>query len=153
MIPLPFTPVPINLAMLAVFLAGGLLGPKYGTLSQAIFVLLGAIGLPVFAGFEGGLGALVGPTGGYIFGYIAAAFVVGLITGKSNRPNFLRLILAMIAGIFICYALGTIWFIISTGTGLVASLMMCIVPFLIGDALKIIAAVLLVRILKRFVPK
>ena len=74
-IPLGFTPVPINLATLAVFLAGGLLGKKYGTASIAVYVMMGAVGIPVFAGFQGGVGVLAGPTGGFIAGYIAAAFL------------------------------------------------------------------------------
>ena len=69
-VPLPFTPVPINLATLAVFLAGGLLGAKYGSISIITYVLLGAIGVPVFNSFTGGIGIITGPTGGYIIGYI-----------------------------------------------------------------------------------
>ena len=76
-IPLGFTPVPVNLGTLGVFLAGGILGRKYGTISIAVYVLLGAVGVPVFAGLRGGLGVLAGPTGGYIIGYIVAAFLAG----------------------------------------------------------------------------
>lgn len=79
-IPLGFTPVPVNLATLGVFLTGGLLGRKYGTISMTVYVLLGAVGLPIFSEFRGGLSVLVGPTGGYIIGYIAGAFLVGLLT-------------------------------------------------------------------------
>lgn len=81
-IPLPFTQVPINLAILGVLLAGGLLGSKYGALSISIYILLGAVGLPVFAGFGAGLGVLVGPTGGYIVGYLLCAAISGLGTGS-----------------------------------------------------------------------
>lgn len=78
-VPLPFTPVPVNLATLAVTLAGALLGCKYGTLSVLVYILLGAVGVPVFAGFTGGLGHLAGPTGGYIIGYLSSAFICGII--------------------------------------------------------------------------
>ena len=77
-VPLPFTQVPINLAVLGVLLAGGCLGSKYGSLSILIYILLGAVGIPVFAGFGAGLGTLAGPTGGYIVGYILCAAIAGL---------------------------------------------------------------------------
>ena len=78
-IPLGFTPVPVNLGTLAVFLTGGLLGKKYGPISLIVYTLAGAVGLPVFSGFRGGLSVLAGPTGGYIIGYIVAALIIGLI--------------------------------------------------------------------------
>ncbi len=153
-VPLGFTPVPINLGTLGVFLAGGILGRKYGTISIAVYVILGAVGIPIFAGFKGGLGVLAGPTGGYIIGYILAAFVVGLIVDYFLKDDFgigkqyLICVIAMVAGLFVCYLLGTIWFIVSTGTGVWASLVACVFPFLPGDALKIAAATLLVRRLR-----
>lgn len=153
-VPLGFTPVPINLGTLGVFLAGGILGRKYGTISIAVYVILGAVGIPIFAGFKGGLGVLAGPTGGYIIGYILAAFVVGLIVDFFLKDDFgigkqyLICVIAMVAGLFVCYLLGTIWFIVSTGTGVWASLVACVFPFLPGDALKIVAATLLVRRLR-----
>ncbi|MCI7146465.1 MAG: biotin transporter BioY [Clostridiales bacterium] len=157
-IPLGFTPVPVNLATLAVFLAGGLLGKKYGSISLIVYTLVGAVGAPVFSGFQGGAGVLAGPTGGYIIGYIAAAFVTGLITEKMSRKkgqkylfNLLTIALAMVCGLAACYLLGTAWFMISTGTGLGASMVMCVIPFLPGDALKIIAGSLLVSRLRRFI--
>ena len=88
-IPLGFTPVPINLATLGVFLTGGILGKKYGSISLIVYILLGAVGVPVFAGFKGGLGVLAGPTGGYIIGYLAAAFLTACRTGfHENRNRF-----------------------------------------------------------------
>lgn len=86
-VPLPFTQVPINLAILGVLLAGGLLGSKYGVLSLLVYILLGAVGLPVFAGFGAGLGALVGPTGGYIVGYLLCAAISGLGTSSAIRAD------------------------------------------------------------------
>lgn len=148
-IPLGFTPVPVNLATLAVFLAGGLLGKKYGPLSLLIYVLVGAVGAPVFAGFQGGAGVLAGPTGGYIIGYIAAAFIIGLIIEKNSRWYISAV--GMVCGLAACYLLGTAWFMFSTGTGLAPSLMMCVVPFLPGDGLKIAATTFLVTRLRRFI--
>ena len=153
-IPLGFTPVPVNLATLAVFLAGGLLGKKYGTISLAVYTLLGAAGVPVFAGFRGGFSVLAGPTGGYIIGYILAAFLIGLILdhtqnrASSPATEYLYCTIAMIVGLAACYFLGTLWFIISTGTGIWAALVACVFPFLPGDALKIAAASILIRKLR-----
>ena len=77
-IPLFFTPVPINLALIGPYMAGSLLGPRYGLLSQIIYIMTGALGIPVFAGFSGGLSVLAGPTGGFIIGYAVCAFICGL---------------------------------------------------------------------------
>ncbi|MDO5378599.1 MAG: biotin transporter BioY [Clostridia bacterium] len=145
-IPLPY--VPINLALFAVHLAGALLGPKWGALSMAAYALLGAVGVPVFAGFKSGPAALFGKTGGYILGYILCALVVGLITRKFGS-NLRSLCLSMVAGVAVCYAFGTIWFMALTGMNLVTSLSYCVIPFLPGDAVKILlAAVLSLRLQK-----
>ena len=157
-LPLPFTPVPVNLATLSVFLSGALLGARYGAMSQLLFVLLGGIGLPVFSQFTGGLGTLAGPTGGYLIGYILASLVTGLLThtalasqGSIGGKGLIHSILAMTAGLVVCYALGTAWFLYVTGVGLVEAFLLCILPFLPGDALKIILAASLVRRLSRWV--
>ena len=161
-IPLPFTPVPINLGTLAVFLAAGILGWKYGSISVIVFVLLGAAGLPVFHGFTGGMGIITGPTGGYIVGYILAAFLTGIMidtyfkarkSGENKAATYAVLALAMALGLFACYALGTAWFMHISGTDLKAALLMCVVPFLIGDAIKIAAATVLVKKLRPFARK
>lgn len=141
-VPLPFTPVPVNLATLSFFLAGGLLGPKYGLLSQIVYMCLGLVGLPVFAQFTSGPAILLGPTGGYIIGYGLGAFICGFAAGL-QKP--LKSALLFFAGLLACYAAGTLWFMYSTGNGLISALSMCVLPFLPGDALKITAAVLLVR--------
>lgn len=157
-IQIPIAPVPISLATFAIFLTAGLLGHKYGSLSLIVYVLLGAIGVPVFAGFSGGFGIITGPTGGYIIGYIFTAFITGFIIDSymakpaSCRspqhkavPPYPVLILAMIAGLAACYLLGTIWFIHLTGWTIGKALMTCVVVFLPGDALKIILAAILIR--------
>lgn len=155
-LPLPFSPVPVSLATLAVFMAGGILGAKFGALSQVVYILLGAVGLPVFAGFTAGVGKLVGPTGGYIVGYVAAACVIGLLCGRLKRSGALGTALlagSMVLGLAVCYALGTAWFMYSTNTPLLAALGMCVFPFLIGDALKIVAAAFLCDRLRGFVTR
>lgn len=151
-IPLPFTPVPINLATLAVFLAGGLLGTKYGVLSQVIYVLCGAVGLPVFAGFSGGAGVLAGATGGFIAGYIVCALLVGLLSSSGgNTTSAVRLSASLATGLIACYTLGMCWFMLSTGSDLKAGLLACVVPFIPGDILKIILAVILIKKLKKVI--
>jgi biotin transport system substrate-specific component len=157
-LPLPFTPVPVSLGTLAVFMAGGILGAKFGAVSQVVYILLGAVGLPVFAGFRAGASVLVGPTGGYILGYAATAFIVGLICTrlKNSRPGLRGaavLAVSMALGILACYAIGTAWFIYSTNTPFLAALGMCVFPFIPGDALKIAAAAILCERLRGFVSR
>ncbi|HAK44165.1 MAG TPA: biotin transporter BioY [Clostridium sp.] len=149
-IPLPFTPVPINLATVSVFMAGGLLGAKEGAISQVIYVIIGAIGVPVFANFTAGLSIVVGPTGGYIAGYIVSAIIVGIIVKKLG-DNIYSYIVAMSVGILGCYFVGTSWFMYLTKSELIEALLMCVVPFLFGDILKIILSAFLVKKLKKYV--
>lgn len=151
-IAIPIGPIPINLATFSVFLAGAVLGAQYGALSQAVYVLLGVVGLPVFAGFRGGAQAIVGPTGGYIIGYIAAAWTIGLLSKQAGKKIPL-MIGCLAAGLAVCYLLGTAWFMFATKTGLWASLMLCVFPFLIGDAAKIAAAVAVIPQLTKAMQK
>lgn len=144
-IPLPL--VPINLALLAVLLCGGLLHPSAAVLAMACYALMGLVGLPVFAGFKGGAGALLGSTGGYILGYIPTAWLTSLLRTRW-KSSFGALCLGMLAGVALCYLLGTIWFMIATGNGLWVSLGYCVFPFLPGDALKILLAAFLSRRLR-----
>lgn len=136
-IPLPSL-IPINLATLSVFLCGALLGAKWGLVSQLVYLLLGFVGLPVFAGFRAGPAALLGPTGGYLIGYLLAALLVGLLL--CGQPAKWMLPVSMLAGMCGCYALGTAWYMLSTGSALLPALMACVFPFLVGDAAKIAAA-------------
>ncbi len=157
-IPLPFTPVPVNLAMLAVFLGAGLLGGMKGAISQIIYLFLGAIGLPVFAGFTAGLGILVGPTGGYLVGYVIASLTIGILFQVFPKGDLFR-IGAMIVGLVFCYTLGTLWFMFvmntqadtKTNMELIAALTLCVLPFIPGDILKIMVAFLLIKRLKKTV--
>lgn len=146
---IPMVPVPVNLAMLSVFVAAGLLGPLAGTISQVAYVAIGAIGLPVFAGFKGGFGAIIGPTGGYIIGYIFATLISALLI-KRSKNKFYLIAPAMLLGLAVCYAFGTAWFMYISGSDFVRALLLCVVPFLAGDALKITLATFLTIRLKKF---
>ena len=144
-ISLPIGPVPINLALMSPVIAALLFGIQVGVTSQAVYVLLGAVGLPVFSGFRGGLSALAGPTGGYIIGYILCALLAGAIIKYSKEKSVPMLVLAAVAGTLICYLFGTIWFVYQQKTTFAAALSLCVFPFLPGDAVKIVLDTLIVR--------
>jgi len=143
----PIGPVPIVLQNMFVFLAGLLLGSRWGLASVAVYLLAGACGLPVFAGGMGGIGRLVGPTGGYLIGYLPAVFLIGYIAEKATA-RITYDVLAMICGTLILYACGVSWLKILTGMAWLKALSVGMYPFLIGDALKIAAAALLARALR-----
>lgn len=162
-LPLPFTPVPVTLATLASMMAGIFLGPKYGSLSQIIYLFIGIAGIPVFHNFTAGVGIITGPTGGYLLGYIAIAFCGGLACRSTNirdsksestgavgskRKN-LRMIMMLTVGNLICYGLGTLWFTFSTGASASAAIASCVLPFIPGDIFKIAAAVFFSQKLRR----
>ncbi len=138
-------PVPFTLQTFAVFLALGLLGGRWGTVSVLVYILLGAVGAPVFSGFRGGLGALLGPTGGYILGFLLSALLMwGLERYLGRRPPVL--ILSMVLGLLLCYLFGTLWFMwVYTGgpTTFWGALLTCVIPYIPADALKLAGAVLL----------
>lgn len=139
--------IPVTLQTMGVFAAIGILGGKRGTAAVAVYILLGAMGIPVFAGFKGGVGALAGNTGGYIIGFLFSALVMwGMekLFGKSK----IVLAVSMVAGLLTCYIVGTVWFMVfyshHTGTvGLWTVLGWCVFPFIIPDLLKIAAALYL----------
>jgi biotin transport system substrate-specific component len=137
-VPLPFSPVPITFQVLAVCLAAAILGSRLGALSQLIYVVMGAIGMPVFAGGTSGLQRLAGPTGGYILSYIIAAFIIGIIVEKF-RPALINTFLAMLAGLVIIYAMGMTQLSIVTGMDLKAAFMAGVAPFIGMDIIKIAA--------------
>lgn len=139
-IPLGFTPVPITLQTLMVLLAGALLGANLGALSQFLYVLVGTLGLPVFAGGGSGFGALFGPSGGYLFGFIAAAYVVGKLVERAKKPSYLQLVIAMLIGSLVVYLFGVTGGLIVTGLPLTQILVGWVLPFIIGDVIKLIIA-------------
>lgn len=146
------TAIPFTLQTFAVFVLMLLLGGKRGTLSVLCYILLGAIGLPVFAGFSGGLGIILGNTGGYIIGFIAMGLIYVLfekILGDKLIPNIISLILGLAA----CYTIGTLWFMFvytkNTGTiGLASVLTWCVIPFIIPDLIKMALAFVIAKRVK-----
>ncbi len=139
---LPIGPVPISLATLVVYLTGYVLGWKLGSVSVLLYLILGAVGVPVFSNFQSGLGKLTGPTGGYLIGYLPLVIIVGIVASR-NAKNFLACILAMVAGTAVLYTMGTAWLAFSTGMTASAAIAAGVLPFLIGDAAKILIAAFL----------
>ena len=128
-------PVPISMASLIVMLSGLLLGWQGGVISMGCYLLLGLCGAPVFSALRGGAGVLLEPTGGYIIGYLPCALIAGLGFWDGGLwQRCLRLVAATLA----LYALGTCWFMIQSGNSLGASMSLCVLPFLPGDAIKIL---------------
>jgi len=133
-IPLPFTPVPVTLQTLAVLLAGCLLGSTRGTLAVLAYIVEGLAGLPVFAGGTAGLTHLLGPTGGYLVGFLAAAFLTGLLAERGLARRWLGALVVLVAGNVVLYIPGVVWLGAYTGMGKAVSL--GFLPFVVGDALK-----------------
>ncbi|MGM0409697.1 MAG: biotin transporter BioY [Bacillota bacterium] len=134
-IPLPGSPVPVTLQLLFTFLAGGLLGSKGGFYSQLIYLLLGAAGLPIFAGGIGGIGALVGPSAGYIYGFLIAGYIAGL-----GQKKFMKKAIYNFIGLLIVYLLGTIVLKLNTGFTFAKAFSAGVLPFIPGDILKVFLA-------------
>ncbi len=161
--------IPFTLQTFAVFVAAGILGFKRGTISVLIYILLGLIGVPVFSGFSAGVASLFGLTGGYIIGFIFTAIFVGaslefidkrFYNQKDSKTEIIKSILygtSMVIGLFLCYTFGTIWFmtmylkINSVAISLGSALSLCVLPFIIFDILKIVAAVIVINRVKKYV--
>ncbi len=146
------TTVPFTLQTFAVFLAVGVLGGRRGTFAVLVFILLGAVGVPVFAGFQGGIGVLLGTTGGYIIGFLLSALLYWAMTRALGEKTPV-MVAAMVLGLIVCYAFGTAWFMVvyarnSGAIGLGTALGWCVFPFVIPDLAKIALAVGLTRVLK-----
>jgi biotin transport system substrate-specific component len=146
-IAIPIGPVPIVLQNLFVLLAGLLLGGRWGLICMGVYLMAGAVGLPVFAGGTGGIGKFVGPTGGYLLGFAAAAYLVGILS-KLGNGRILVDVLAMVAGTLVIYVFGVSWLKMVTGMSVVKAVSLGMLPFLPGDALKIAAAIPIARALR-----
>ena len=150
---IPMGDLVITLQTFGIFLTLGLLGGKRGSITILVYLLLGAVGAPVFSGFRGGLGALLGTTGGYIFGFMSTSLCYWLITSIKNTP-VVRLV-AMVLGLLLCYFCGSWWYLsqyLSAGTATLGFVLLkCVVPYLVPDALKLMLAWFLTARLKRFV--
>ena len=147
---IPMPQVSFTMQSFAVFFALGLLGGRRGTISIFIYLLLGLVGLPVFSGFRGGAGVLLGVTGGYIWGFLLAGLVYWAMTFLFGQ-NFSVRLGAMLLGMVGCYACGTLWYLQIYGGNFWAVLMTCVVPYLIPDGAKIALAVSLAGRLKQVI--
>ena len=149
-VPLPFTAVPISLWTLGLFTVGGLLRPRVAATASLLHLLLGVVGLPVFSGMRGGLGVLLGPTGGYLMTGPLVVLVIAWITTRTadRRGAAVFRALAMIAGLAVCDLGGTAWYCVQTGATMAQGLAACVVPFLPVDGCKLAAALLLTQALR-----
>ena len=145
-IPLPLSPVPFTLQVPAVVLSGLLLGSRYGALAQAIYVLVGAVGVPVFAGFRGGLGVVFGPTGGYLLSYPLAAAVAGLaayaVARSARRRALTSSFLWGVAALAVIYAIGATWLSVATDLPPAVAVAQGVLPFVVFDLVKVALAAL-----------
>lgn len=137
---IPIGVVPITLTNLAIYFSIYLLGSKYGTISYIIYLFLGIFGLPVFSGYTGGIAKLAGPTGGYLIGFIFMAFLSGFIIETCKYHRIISFIGLSIATL-VAYFLGTVWFVIQADCTFAYALSICVIPFLLGDTIKVLVAV------------
>lgn len=138
-IPVPFSPVPVTLQVFFVLLAGSMLKSKWGSLSMIVYTLLGIAGLPVFAGGSSGIGVLLGPTGGYIIGFILAAYIIGKLserTENTTRSKLLINTLNMSMGVLVIYVCGVFQLMLVAEIGLGTALALGVMPFLPGELVK-----------------
>ena len=152
-ITVPMGHVPFTMQTFGVFCTLGMLGGKRGTLSVLVYILLGAVGVPVFSGFGGGLGVLLNTTGGYIIGFLAAALLYWLATGLCGRKLW-SMALGMVLGLLACYAFGTAWFMVvyartSGAVGLATALGWCVTPYIVPDLVKIALALFMAQVIGR----
>ena len=141
--------VPLTMQTFAVFLAGLMLGPRRAVAAVGVYILLGAAGLPVFAGFNAGAGVLLGSTGGYIIGFVFTALLSGAAGSRFSGSGW-KMMLLMLLGLLICYAFGTAWFIVvyarqSGPVGVTTALAWCVFPYIVPDILKMLLAVTVMR--------
>ena len=151
-ITIPFA-VPFTMQTFGIFLTLMLLGGRNGTISIVIYILLGMIGLPVFSGFNSGIGCMMGPTGGYIAGFVLCGLIYWMISAKIDKPAVRYIALA--AGLIACYIVGTLWFIyIGTegdNTVFIPAFVVCVLPYIPFDILKLFLSGYIVKRIKKFV--
>ena len=143
----PIGPIPISLSILVLIVTTLVLGTWRALVSYTVYLLLGAVGMPVFSGFQGGLAKLAGPTGGYLVGFFLVIAIGGVVMEWSHR-NIPLTMLGMAAGVAADYALGTAWFVFQTKSTLAHALEVCVYPFIPVDLAKILVGVLFGRLVK-----
>ena len=141
--------VPFTLQTFGVFLAVGVLGGKRGTLAVLVYLLMGCVGMPVFAGFTGGIGIVLGSTGGYIVGFVFLALIMWAMERLFGKGTW-ALALSMALGLVICYAFGTAWFMLvyartTSAIGMWTALGWCVFPYIVPDLVKIILALVICK--------
>lgn len=146
-ITIPIFTIPFTLQTFALFFAFDFLGDTKGLISLVVYLALGAIGVPVFSGFAGGAGHLLGPTGGYLVGFVLSGAVI--IVFDHIKKNKLTKIASNSLALLICYLFGSVWFSVSTGSGFVGTITICVLPFIIPDIAKITFAILISSRLKK----
>lgn len=143
--------IPFTMQTFGVFAALLLLGGKRGSIAVALYILMGAVGLPVFSNFTGGVGKLMGPSGGYIFGFLLTALCYWVMTALLGDRLWIK-ILALTAGLVLCYTFGTLWFVEvysrSEPIGIMSALSMCVFPFMVPDAIKMALALAVEKLLR-----
>jgi len=155
-ITIPFA-IPFTLQTFALFTIIGILGTKRAFISVLLYLLLGAIGLPVFSGFQGGIGHLFGVTGGYLLGFLLTTLISGFLLklfSKKRKGSVIFHCLSMLIGLIACYGFGTIWYLVlytnSTENLSIASVLsLCVFPFILPDLLKILLSAYVTRLLKK----
>lgn len=138
---IPISPVPISLTNLAVYFTVYVLDRKRGTISYLLYLLIGLVGVPVFSAFTGGPGKLFGPTGGYLIGFIFMAYICGFFIDKWPSKLYMHFI-GMVLGTAVCYLFGTVWLAYQAGMGFYAALGAGVIPFIPGDLVKIVIALI-----------
>lgn len=151
-IAIPVSPVPISLGTLGIYFALYVLGMKLGTISVFLYVLLGAFGLPVFTNFSGGIGKLLGPTGGYIIGYLFLALICGFFLMKFPE-NFALQILGFILGTIVLYLFGTLWLQFQLSLTFQKALLLGVIPYVPGDVAKLAISFIIALPIKKQLKK
>ena len=136
----PWTPVPVTGQTFAVLLSGAALGMRLGSASQLLYVVLGAAGLPFYAGGDGGWSAATGATAGYLVGFVVAAALVGALADRRHDRSLVTAVPAMLAGTAVTYLLGVTWLAVSLGVSLGKAVELGLTPFIVGDIAKLVAA-------------
>ena len=144
----PIGPIPVSLSVLVILIVVYLLGTRSALISYCVYMLLGAAGMPVFSGFQGGLIKLTGPTGGYLIGFVPMIMIAGYFIKRSGG-RFTGSVLGMALGVMAAYLFGTVWFVLMMHCGVMYALSVCVLPFIPIDLAKIVAAAIFGKAIKR----